>query len=228
MQTANVLTLSCRALLFDLDGTLIDSAARLRRLWAWWAARRNVELQALLDVMHGRTAVETIRLAAPGLVPEDELDALETEEISDMHDVHLQPGARELLGQLDGASWAIVTSGTARVAQARIAHVQLPRPRLVITADQVANGKPAPDGYLLAAQRLGASPQDCIVVEDAPVGVAAGKAAGMRVLAIASTHSPQELDGADAIVARLADIALHVRGQDLTLRVAPLARTGNG
>src|SRR5512143_2079447 len=109
-------SLACRAVLFDLDGTLIDSRERIERLWRWWAERRGVDFEAVAPVMYGRPAVETIRLAAPHLVAEDEMKVLEAEEISDMRDVHLIPGALELLARLDGAPWAIVTSGSTRVA----------------------------------------------------------------------------------------------------------------
>lgn len=212
---------TCRALLFDLDGTLIDSAARIQRLWQWWAARRGVPLQALLDVMHGRPAVETIRLAAPHLVAEDEVEALETEEISDMHDVLVYPGALDLLARLDGAPWAIVTSGTARVAEARIGHVHLPRPPVLVTADLIRTGKPSPEAYLLAAHQLGVQPPDCVVIEDAPVGVQAGKAAGMRVIAIASTHPRGALQEADAIVADLRSLGIERPGRFFLIRLEP-------
>jgi sugar-phosphatase len=210
---------SCRALLFDLDGTLIDSAASIQRLWRWWAARRGVALEALLDVMHGRPAVETIRLAAPHLVPEDEVEALETEEISDMHDVYVYPGALDLLARLDGAPWAIVTSGSTRVAEARLAHVHLPRPPVVVTADLIQTGKPSPEAYLLAARRLGIQPAEGIVIEDTPVGVQAGKAAGMRVIAIASTHPRGALGDADAIVANLGSLRIELSGSFILVRL---------
>jgi sugar-phosphatase len=211
--------LTCRALLFDLDGTLIDSSARIRRLWQWWAARHGIEYESLVGIILGRTAVETIQIVAPQLVAEREIDALETEEVSDMHDVTAYPGALDLLKRLDGAPWAIVTSGSARVANARIRHVALPQPPVLITADQIQYGKPAPEPYLLAASQLGVKPQDCVVVEDAPVGLAAGKAAGMRVVAIASTHPREELKDADAVVGSLGSIDLHADGATILLRI---------
>ena len=215
----DLLALNCRALLFDLDGTLIESTARIDRLWQWWAARHGLAFEKFTGLMHGRPAAETIRLVAPHLDPQQELEALETEEISDMHDVHLYPGALELLGRLDGAPWAVVTSGSRHVAEARLAYVGLPHPPVLITADEVPRGKPAPDGYLLAAEHLAISPAQCVVIEDSPVGVEAGKAAGMRLLAVAATHSAESLSAADALVSRLTDIDLFVNGSEITLRL---------
>ncbi len=212
-------TLTCRAILFDLDGTLIDSVPRVHRLWEWWAARRGIDLNVLWSVIDGRKALDAIRLAAPHLVAEDEMDALEAEEIADMRDVHIYPGTLDLLARLESAPWAIVTSATARVAEARIRYVGLPQPPVLITADLIQNGKPAPDGYLLAAKRLGVKPQDCIVMEDAPIGIEAGKAAGMRVIAIASTQPRETLAGADAVIPSLADLDLHIDASGIAIRL---------
>ena len=215
----NSSTLACRAILFDLDGTLVDSTPRLRRLWKWWAQRRGISLEALIAVMHGRTAFEIIRLAAPQLDPQEEIEALETEEVSDMYDVQAYPAALRLLESLPGASWAIVTSGSRRVAEARINHTRLPLPAILVTADLVSSGKPAPDCYLVAARQLGFQPEDCVAVEDSPVGIEAAKAAGMRVVAIASTHTAGELQAADAVIGRLADIDIDVTSGGLVMHL---------
>src|SRR5512133_117177 len=143
--------LNCQAILFDLDGTLIDSAFRVQRLWLEWGQRKGVDPQSIMDVMHGRRAGETIRIVAPHLSAQDELDMLENEEISDMEGVRPCTSARDLLSQLSPKQGAIVTSGTLRVASARIKYVGLPTPEIFITAEDVQAGKPAPDGYLLAA-----------------------------------------------------------------------------
>jgi mannitol-1-/sugar-/sorbitol-6-phosphatase len=216
----NSIRMTCQAVLFDLDGTLVDSTARINRVWQSWAERNGIPYETLVPIMHGRPAIETVRMVAPHLQPEAELRALELDEISDMQGVYLLPGARALLGRLDRDRWAVVTSGTDRVAQARLHYVNLPMPPVLITIDQIARGKPAPDGYLLAAQRLGMAPDQCIVVEDAPVGVQAGKAAGMRVIAIASSQTPESLQAADVVVSRLTDLDLRCESGIITIRAA--------
>ncbi len=216
------MTFTCRAVLFDLDGTLIDSGSRIRRLWQWWAESRGIDYQSLLGIILGRTAVETIRMAAPHLDAEAEMKALEAEEVSDMRDVYIYPGTLELVKRLDGAPWAIVTSGSERVANGRIGHVGLPPPPVLITANDIRNGKPAPDAYLLAAERLGVQPQDCVVIEDAPVGVEGGKRAGMRVIAVATTNSAEALRDADAVVSSLASLVLEVGPTGIQLKVPSL------
>ncbi len=214
------LALTCQALLFDLDGTLIDSTDRIDRLWRWWAERHSIPFEQLEGKFHGRPSVESFRLIDPSLPIEQEVEELEAEEIGDMHDVRLIPGARELLARLDASQWAIVTSGSPRVAHARIQHVGLPMPRVFITAAEIQHGKPAPDGYLLAARRLGLRPQDCLVVEDSPVGVEAGKAAGMRVVAIAYSHPAEELRGAHALVTGLSDLQVEADDHRVVVRLA--------
>ncbi len=179
-----MLSLNCQAILFDLDGTLVDSAFRVQRLWVEWGKRHGIDPHSIMDVMHGRRAGETINIVAPYLSVNDELNRLENEEISDMEGVRPYANAKDLLSKLSAKQWAIVTSGTLRVASARIQHVGLPTPEIFITAEDVQAGKPAPDGYLLAAKHLNVKPENCVVVEDAPAGIQAAKAAGMKVIAI--------------------------------------------
>lgn len=216
-----MITLNCKAILFDLDGTLVDSASRVQRLWVDWGKRHGIAPQSILEVMHGRRADETIRLVAPHLPLRDEFLALEQEEISDMEGVRPYPSAGELLGRLSLRQWAIVTSGTRRVASARLRHVNLPIPAIFITAEDVNTGKPAPDGYLLAASRLDLSPAECVVVEDAPAGIQAGKAAGMRVIAVASTLAKGALGQADLVVANLSDMQLVETRSEIRIQLDP-------
>ena len=211
--------LRCKAILFDLDGTLVDSATRVQRLWLDWSRKHGIDPHFLLEVMHGRRADETIRIVAPHLPVQEEFQALEAEEILDMDGVRPYARAGELLSQLSARQWAIVTSGTRRVAGARMAHVGLPAPDVFITADDVARGKPAPDGYLLAARRLGLDPAECVVIEDAPAGIQAGKAAGMRVIAVGTTLAEEALSLADVVIGQLAELRLQTSSAEIWIQV---------
>lgn len=211
-------TLNCQAILFDLDGTLVESTFFIERLWMDWGVQHGITPERMSEVMHGRPAAEIINLVAPHLPVKEEVYALETDEISRMHGMKTYAGAGELLNNLSPRQWAIVTSGSLRVAGARLNYAKLPRPEVFITADDIKAGKPAPDAYLLAAHRLHVKPEDCVVVEDAPAGIQAGKSAGMRVIGIASSHSKEELSQADVIVQQLADIKWQSMGNQIHLQ----------
>lgn len=210
-------TLLCKAILFDLDGTLVDSTSFIERLWQNWGIKHGVAPQRMSDVMHGRRAGEIIGIVAPHLSIPDEQYALETDEISMMADMKTITGAKELLSALQPNQWAIVTSGSMRVASARLNYAQLPTPHVFITADDVKAGKPSPDAYLLAARRLHIKPEDCVVVEDAPAGIEAGKSAGMKVIGVASSHAKQELLQADVVVQNLADIHIQITESQINI-----------
>jgi sugar-phosphatase len=213
-----MLTLNCQAILFDLDGTLIDSAVRIQRLWEEWGELHGIAPQFLMEVMHGHRAGETISIVAPHLSVQDEVEALEIIETSDMGGVRPYASAGDLLSKLSSKQWAIVTSGSLRVASARMKHVGLPTPDIFITGDDVKMGRPAPDGYLLAAQHLNVKPSDCVVIEDAPAGIQAGKAAGMKVIAVASTLLREALSQADGVVQQLAEIQLQITNREIHIQ----------
>lgn len=184
------------AFLFDMDGTLLDSIPSANRAWSAWAARHGVDFEEMRKHMHGMRAVETIRRWGPAhLDVEAEYAALTIAEMEDVDDIIAISGAEAFLAALPADRWALVTSAPRNLALRRIEAAGLPMPPLLVTADDVVNGKPAPDCFLLAAEKLGAAPQDCLVWEDAPAGIAAARAAGMACIVIGATHvHPIETD----------------------------------
>ncbi len=194
------------AVLFDLDGTLVDSTAAVVRCWLAWAAERGVEPERLQGY-HGVPALDIVR----DLVAEAEVPAavarINDLELLDVRGITLLPGAAEALAALRPGRAAVVTSCTDALAAARIAATRLDAPSVLVAADHVHRGKPDPEPYLLAAARLGVPAQTCLVVEDAPSGLAAARAAGMATLAVTTTTPAHELQ-ADAVVGTLADVVL--------------------
>lgn len=196
----------CGAILFDLDGVLVDSTRVVVRIWSEWAERRGIEAERILEVAHGRRTAETIRLIAPELDAEAETRDLERVEIRDLDGVLEVEGAHELIASLPKDGWSVVTSGPRLLATRRLEHVGLPLPERFVTAEDVTEGKPHPEAYLKGAEIVGVRPEDCVVIEDAPSGIRAGKAAGMTVVAVATTHSGEDLVEADAVAGSLAEI----------------------
>lgn len=194
------------AILFDLDGVLVDSTECVERSWRNWAASRGLDADRVMQVAHGRRTVETVALVAPHLALAEEVAALEGVEAHTTEGVYEIPGARELLERLPLDAWAIVTSGIRSVATLRIRHTGLPMPRVLVPADEITRGKPDPEGYLTAAARLGRAPGECVVVEDAPAGLEAARAAGMRSIGIAGTFPASALTMADLVVPSLTDL----------------------
>jgi mannitol-1-/sugar-/sorbitol-6-phosphatase len=181
----------CKAVIFDLDGVLVDSTASVERAWQMWAQQHGLQVNDILPLIHGRRSIETMRLVAPHLATDREAEALNLFQARDTSRDVMVPGALALLTSLPSQSWAMVTSGPPALAHARLQAVGLPVPQVVVTSEDVTRGKPDPQGYLKAATRLGIPPEDCLVFEDAPVGIAAAQAAAMRVIDVATT-SPLE------------------------------------
>ena len=196
----------CDALIFDLDGVLVDSTPCLEHHMRRWAAEHGLDATAVLSLAHGRRTAETIRLVAPHLDAEVEAAAIEAAEAAHTEGVVEMRGARALLAALPPTAWAIATSNSRRRAIMRLHHTGLPIPRILISAESVQQGKPHPEAYLSAAEQLGVDPRRCVVVEDAPAGVSAGRAAGMIVLALVSTHAARQLRQAHALIEQLAHL----------------------
>ncbi len=206
----------CRALLFDLDGVLVDSVRNTRNAWRRWAAQYGLDGDAVHAAGHGRRSEDTVAEVAPWLDPAVEVPFVEHLESTTTDELDPVPGAAALLAGLPPDAWAIVTSGTRAVALHRIAYCGLPTPGLLLTAEDVTQGKPHPEPYLTAAERLGVPPADCVVVEDAAAGVQAARAGAMRCVFVGPAGSPGA-DGADIVAERLADLCVARDGQWLVI-----------
>ena len=193
------------AVLSDLDGVLVDSQASIMRAWRRWGARHGVEREAIEMVRHGHPTDAIVAALTPGLDAAVEGRALDLAQAEDVGDVVALPGAADLLRSYGPDRVAIVTSCTAELARARLAAAGLSAPEVLVTVDRLTRGKPDPEGYLLGARDLGTDPADCVVLEDAPGGVDAGRAAGMRVVGVLTTHAREDLRAADERVASVAE-----------------------
>ncbi|MGA8539067.1 MAG: HAD family hydrolase [Terriglobales bacterium] len=213
----------CSSLLFDLDGVLIDSTPAVARVWSRWAAEHGFDPETVVRLAHGRPSRTTIRELLPNADLDREDREVERREMEDLEGVVLLPGARELLRNLPPDRWTIATSCTRPLAEVRLRAAGLPIPATIVTSSDVKIGKPDPEPYLKAAAKLGFAPADCVVVEDAPAGVRAGKAAGARVIAFLTTMLRRELEeaGADWILHNCADIRATADNEGLVLNLSP-------
>jgi len=199
-------TFRCSAILFDLDGVLVDSTRSVDRQWRMWAREQAIDEEKVMAIAHGVRTIEVIRAVAPQLDAEAEVHKLEAREANDRNGVTVMPGAVELVRSIPQGCWAVVTSGTRRLAIARLQLAGIPAAKVLVTADDVTNGKPHPAPYLQAAKLLDVAPADCLVIEDAPAGMRSGHAAGMKVIGLTSTYAAAKLIEADAVVQKLASI----------------------
>ncbi|MBK5411471.1 HAD-IA family hydrolase [Pseudomonas sp. TH34] len=178
-----------RAFLFDMDGTLLNSIAAAERVWATWAERHGLDVAAFLRTIHGARAIDTItRQALPGVDAQAEAQWITEAELEDVEGVVSIAGAVEFLNALPGDQWALVTSAPKALALRRMQAAGINPPAVLVSAEDVASGKPDPACYVLGAQRLGVPVQDCLVFEDASVGIRAAEAAGADVMVVTSTH----------------------------------------
>jgi sugar-phosphatase len=211
-----IATVECDVVLCDMDGTLVDSTAIVERHWARWAERRGVDVAAILAVSHGRPTIDTLRIVAPHLATAEEAARIDAEEARDTDGLRAVDGARELLASLSLAEWAVVTSADRQLAVTRLTAAGLPVPDVLVTVEDVARGKPDPAGYLHAARRLSAEPERSVVLEDTPVGIQAGRAAGATVIGVTTTFPM--LDDCDYCIADLSAIRV-VRGHHGAIRL---------
>ena len=221
------MVVEAKGLLFDMDGVLISSIASVDRCWRRWAAHYGVPNAEQFTIKHGTRAVEIMRELRPDFTPEqiaEGLRLIEDMEIDDVHDLKVLPGVRELLESLPVNRWTIVTSATRRLMIARLKAAGLPQPERLVAGDDVINGKPHPEPYMMGAKILGFAPAECAVVEDAPTGVGSGKAAGSRVLGVLGTHQAAQLyeAGAQWVVASLSEVRASVNDAGLKIEFAPV------
>jgi sugar-phosphatase len=202
----------CSAILFDLDGVLVDSTRSVERHWRAWAQQKGLDPEKIMAIAHGVRALEVIQRVAPHLDAAAEVREIEAREVTDRDGVVPMAGAAALLASIPEEQWGVVTSGTRHLAGGRLRLMGLPVPKVLVTADDVANGKPHPEPYLKGAELLGVKPADCLVIEDAPAGIQSAQAGGMKVVGITSTYGADALAQADGVIAKLAAIQVAVNG----------------
>jgi len=205
-------TFDCAAILFDLDGVLVDSTGSVTRQWRRWAEEQNLDPDEVVEIAHGVRTIEIVRRLAPHLDAKAETLRLEKREADDHQGVSVMPGAAELLKAIPPGRWCVVTSGTRYLATARLQLGNLPMPKVLVSADDVLKGKPHPEPYLMGAKLLGANPTECLVIEDAPAGIRAAHAGGMKAIGITSTYPAPALQEADVVVQSLAQIKVRNTG----------------
>ena len=205
-----------RAVLFDMDGTLIDSTPAVDRAWATWEERWGVRLGVRASAL-GRPARDIVAERVPAADAEAAFRDIERLEVADTEGIEVLPGVRDLLAALPADRWAVATSCSAPLAAARLAATAI-EPPVLVTASDTALGKPNPDPYLEAARRLGVAPEECLVVEDAVAGVTAGRAAGCATLGVLGSV-PGDALGADAVARDLAAVSVRVEGGLLRVTV---------
>ncbi|MGG7444772.1 sugar phosphatase [Kosakonia oryzendophytica] len=221
--TPEEVCVQCKGFLFDLDGTLVNSLPAVERAWCSWADRFGIAHDDVLNFIHGKQAITSLRHFMAGRSEAEiaaEFTRLEEIEAADTDGITPLPGAIELLNHLDAAGipWAIVTSGSVPVAHARHGATGLPTPKVFVTAEQVKRGKPEPDAYLLGAKLLGLPAEECVVVEDAAAGVLSGLAAGCHVIAVNVPQDAPRLDEVDFALTRL-DALVVAKQPDGTVNV---------
>jgi sugar-phosphatase len=208
-------------LIFDLDGVLVDSTAVVERTWRRWAEGHGLDFEAVMRVAHGRPARDTVSLVAPHLDAEAEAARLAAEEACETNGLVRIEGAAQLVNSLPQRRWAVATSGTRQIAVTRLSYAGVEQPAILVTAGDVERGKPDPQAYELAAEGLGVPPERVVVIEDAPAGIEAARAAGMEVIAVATTHPREALEGSTVGVERLSNIRISAddNGGHLTVHI---------
>lgn len=210
----------CKAILFDMDGTLVDSTAIVERAWGNWAARHNLSLPDILAYSHGRPTMSTLERFRPGHDHTSDLEELAQFEETETSGILAVPGAAEILDvmQKQNHPWALVTSAWRKLAETRVLAAGLPLPTVIVPIDEIQNGKPDPEGFLHAAAQLDVAPRDCVVFEDTRPGIDAGLRAGMQVIALLTTCPPEQLNH-KPLIRDFRDVQIHLEGEFLKIQL---------
>jgi mannitol-1-/sugar-/sorbitol-6-phosphatase len=220
---SGLVRVAAKGILFDMDGVLVSSIGSAVRCWRRWAELYNVPGAGSFDLPHGVRSIDIVKMLRPDIDPEEGQRVIEDMEVEDVADLKVLPGVKALLEGLPQERWAIVTSATRRLLLARLNAAGLPVPERIISAEMVERGKPDPEPYRRGAELLGFRPAECVVIEDAPSGAGAGKAAGCRVLGVLGTNSAAELHEAEWVIESLEGLNVSVSADGLELRFLPVA-----
>jgi|ERR1041385_3800972 sugar-phosphatase len=214
-----MLEFQCEAILFDLDGVLVDSTKSVVQIWTAWSENNGIPPARTLEIIHGCRTTEALEMLAPHLDIKSEAEKIEAGITFKKGGTVAIPGAGKLLNTLPPDRWCVVTSGLKEFAEVRLKDAGLPVPKILVSAEDVINGKPHPEPYLKGAELLKVNSTKCIVVEDALNGVQAGRAASMKVIGVATTYSVSDLNEADAVVRNLSQIAVNLREGKMQIRI---------
>lgn len=212
-------SVTCKAILFDMDGTLVDSTSVVELAWGQWAARHGFALRTVLAYSHGRPTIATMQHFLPAQDHTEELKQMERWEETRVEGIVAVPGAQQVVQAVQNHPWAIVTSAWRTLAEARILAAGLPLPKVLVPVDDIGKGKPDPEGFLRAAEQLGVAPEDCLVFEDTRPGIEAGRNAGMQVIGLLTTVPAEELRHRP-LIRDFRDVTIQAQGECLMVEIS--------
>jgi sugar-phosphatase len=209
----------CQTILFDLDGVLVDSTKSVVQIWTAWSEGQGIPPAKTMEIVHGRRTTEALEMLAPHLDIKSEANKIEASITLKKGGTIAIPGAQQLLNTLPPDRWCVVTSGLKEFARIRLKDAGLPIPNILVSAEDVTNGKPHPEPYLKGAKLSGREPADCLVIEDAPAGIKSAHAGGMKAVGLTTTFPAAELHEADAVIQSLSQVKVSLGDDRLLIRI---------